>query len=425
MDLLEGAFSMNRFLLLGAILLQTTAIYAGDHAWPQFRGPDGQGHGPEGSRFPTRWSEQQNIAWKVELPGLGWSSPVVDGQEIWLTTAMDAQHSLRAICIDAQTGDTRHSIEVFHPDELVVKHERNSHATPTPVIGEGHVFVHFGTYGTAAIARKTGELVWKNQEHRLKHQWGPGSSPIQHDQLLIFNCDGMEKRYVVALDTKTGETVWRTERSVPIDKGGHFRKAFSTPLITRQGDRQAVISTGANQVSAYEPQTGQELWTHEFYGYAAVTRPVLSQGLLFVTTGYGDHGLLAIHSEDTRRGKAGDLAWSTKNAAPIIPSPIAVGESLYVVNDNGILQCLHAETGKLQWRQRLAGNFAASPTYIGGRLYFHNDRGETFVIQPDEKEYRQVAVNSLNGNIQASLAAVDDALLLRTESHLYRIEVQE
>ena len=393
--------------------------------WPAFRGPDGQGHSDEAVEIPLRWSEQENVRWKTRIQGSGWSSPVVAGNEVWVTSAIEEERSLRVICLDVKTGKVIHDLEVLRPEELVVKHERNSHATPTPIVADEHVFAHFGTYGTVAIDRATAEIVWKNQEHMLQHQWGPGSSPVLADKLLLFNCDGMEQRYVAAIDVTTGKQAWKSERSVAIDKGGHYRKAFSTPLLMSINDRPAFVSTGANQVSAYDAETGEELWTAQFNGYAAVTMPILAEGLLFVTTGYGDRSLLAIHPETTDEHQAGDIAWSTNRAVPIIPSPIAVAGRIYMVNDSGILQCLDARTGDLHWRQRLPGGFGASPTFAGGRLYFHNDQGSTFVLDPAQEEFHLLATNELDGNIQASLAVADNALFLRTESHVYRIDSAE
>lgn len=406
------------FYILG--LLHVAPLLGDD--WPQFRGPGGQGHHTTSKELPKHWSETESVTWKVPISGLGWSSPVVSGEEIWLTTAIEEERSLRALCIHVDTGDITHDIEVFAPEELVVKHARNSHATPTPVIGHKHVFVHFGTYGTAALDRETGEVAWRNEDLVLEHQWGPGSSPILVEDRLVFNCDGMKRRYVVALDARTGEIAWKTERSIPINKGGHYRKAFSTPLQVESNGELAIVSTGANQVSAYAARSGQELWTAEFNGYASVSTPVTSRNLVLITTGYGDKSLIAIHTESIEGRKAGDIAWKTGRSAPIIPSPIAVDGAIYVTSDDGILQCLDANSGESLWKTRLSGNFASSPTYAGGYLYFHNDRGETFVIEPDQKQLKLEATNQLDSNIQASMAVVDTSIFIRTASSLYRID---
>ena len=405
-----------------ALLLWGSSLHAATVAdWPQFRGPGGQGHHMAVAELPVQWSETKGVSWKVPVSGLGWSSPVVRDEEVWITTAIDETRSLRALCFDLRTGKVQHDVEVFRPNELVVKHDRNSHATPTPVIGNKRVYVHFGTYGTAALDRATGDIIWKNNDIVLEHQWGPGSSPVLQGKLLIVNCDGMKLRYVSALDTETGEMVWKVERSIPIDKGGHYRKAFSTPLLMKSDDRLVAISTGANQVSAYDVTSGQEQWNTEFNGYAAVSTPVSWGDMIFITTGYGDHSLLAIHGQSKDGHRAGDIAWKANRGAPIIPSPIAVHGSVYFSSDDGILQCLNAKTGSVQWRQRLDGNFASSPTYAGGHLYFHNDKGETFVLKANSKKMQLVSTNKLDGNIQASMAVAGESLIIRTDSHLYRI----
>ena len=180
--------------------------------WPQFRGPDGQGHS-SATGLPLQWSETTNIRWKVPIPGRGWSSPVLGGGQIWLTTALDDGHSLRALCLEQQTGKLIHNIEVFQIPKPPVINGKNSYASPTPVLEPGRLYVHFGTFGTACIDTSTGKILWTNQELRLDHKEGPGSSPAVCGDLLILNCDGIDVQYVAALDKHSGRVAWKTPRS--------------------------------------------------------------------------------------------------------------------------------------------------------------------------------------------------------------------
>ena len=391
-----------------------------NRSWTQLRG-DNQGHAADDVSLPTEWSDKKNVAWKTNIPGNGWSSPVVDNGEIWLTTSIDDQKSLRAVCVDLKSGEIRIDVEVFRPTKFVAKHARNGHATPTPVLDEEHIYVHFGSYGTAALSRKDGSIVWKNQDTVINHQWGPGSSPVLFGDMLVFNCDGMDLRYVTALDKSTGKQVWKTDRTVETKDDGFFRKAFSTPLVTNVNDDQMLLSAGANQVSALMPSSGKEVWNSEFFGYAGVTVPVAAGGRAFVTSGYGDGSIMAIQLDDSENFKSGELVWKTNRNAPIIPTPIVIETELYMVSDNGILSCLDAATGKVNWQNRLPGNFASSLLYGDGKLFVSSDRGETHVIKPSKSQMERLAINQLDSNIQATAALTEDSIIMRTKNSLYRI----
>ena len=395
---------------------------AGDKktSWRQFNGS--QGHAVGAGPLPTEWSETKNVAWKTPVPGSGWSSPIVDGDEVWLTTAIDEEHSLRAVCIDAVSGKVRLDVEVFKPKKLLVKHDRNGHATPTPVLDDDHIYVHFGSYGTAALKRSNGDIVWTNQDTKINHQWGPGSSPVLFEDMVVFNCDGMEQRYVTALNKKTGKQVWKTPRSETITKGGFFRKAFSTPSVVTVNGSKMLLSAGANQVSTFDPKTGKAGWSVKYFGYAGVTKPIIADGRAFVTSGYGDAVLMAVQLSDSGSKKSGELLWKTKRGAPIIPSPIVVGTELYMVSDKGVLSCLDAATGKVHWQDRLPGNYAASITFGDGKLFVHNDKGLTTVFAPSVQGFEKLATNQLDSNIQASPALISGAIYLRTKNSLYRIQ---
>jgi len=391
--------------------------------WPQFRGPDGQGHA-EARGLPLTWSETENIAWKMPIAGRGWSSPAITDGRIWLTVARDEGHSLRAIALATHTGGPLADVEVFHKTDPGSIHSKNSHASPTAIIEGDRVYVHFGAHGTACLATD-GSIVWKTEELHYNHQHGPGGSPVLWRDLLLVNCDGTDVQYVVALDKKTGDVRWKRDRAHIGEERRAGRDvapmAYSTPLVVSVGGRDELISVASDHVVAYEPSTGEEIWFLRFNGYSNVPRPFVAGGLVFVTSGYGKPILYAINLDGEGDVTDSKVAWTLTKGVPLNPSPLVVGDELYVLNDSGIVTCLAVESGKRHWQKRLGGNFSASPIYADGRIYILDEAGTTIVIKPG-KEYELLATNRLEGRTLASLAVADGALFLRTETHLYRIE---
>jgi len=388
--------------------------------WPQLRGPEGDGQAPW-AELPLRWGEGENVAWKVPVPGRGFSSPVVLEGRVWLTTALEEERSLRALAFDLETGAALHDVEVFRPAEWRPIHLENSYASPTPAAEEGRVYVHFGSYGTAALNAADGSVLWRSDDLDIDHEVGPGSSPILHRDLLIVNCDGTDQRFVAALHKETGEVAWRAPRSVPLDKKGPHLKAFSTPLVIRHDGREELISPGAGQVSAYRPLTGEEIWRVRYEGYSNVPMPVAGLGRVFVDTGYVKPHLLSI-----RLGGRGDVTdshveWSYHWQVPANPTPLLIGDRLYMVNDWGKASWLDARRGEDLWRQRLGGRYYASPLHARGRIYNFGVDGESPVLAAGD-EFRELARNRLDGEIRATPAVAGDALVVRTDRHLYRIE---
>lgn len=377
--------------------------------WPQFRGPDGQGHAAV-EKLPLKWTEA-SAAWKTPVPGLGWSSPVLADSKVWMTTATDEGKSLRAVAVDATSGKIAVDVEVFKLAAPGRIHQKNSHASPTPILEGDRVYVHFGPQGTACL-KTDGTAVWKQQ---LKYGpvHGPGGSPAIWGDLLVFSCDGGDTQSVAALDKKTGALKWRTSRP-PNDYPKKF--AFSTPLVVDG----LLVSPGASAVTAYEPG-GKPVWSARYAeGYSVVPRPVAGHGLVFVGTGYDRPTLIAV-----RTGGQGDvtdthIAWKLERGAPHNPSPLLVGDELYIVSDNGVAACLDAKTGREHWRERLGGNFSASPLFAAGRIYFQDENGGTHVVKPG-KAFEKLAANQLPGKTLASPAAIEGALLIRTDKALYRI----
>jgi outer membrane protein assembly factor BamB len=397
------------------VLFAFTALVLRAEDWPQFRGPTGQGHSTERG-LPLEWSESRNVMWKVPIAGLGWSSPAVAGGRVWLTTAMEKQFpiSLRAIALDTATGREVLNVEVFTVEPNPLLNAKNSYASPTPIIEGDRIYVHFGPYGTAALTA-SGQILWKvHLPHNPEH--GNGGSPVLFGDLLIVNCDGIDEAYIVALDKKTGQIRWKTPRRQPI---GH---AYSTPLLIRTGSGQQVISVGAFRVAAYEPQTGVEIWRVEYTeGYSNVPRPVYGHGLVYITTGLQHPSLLAIRPEGKGEVSSTHVAWRLERSVPVTPSPLLVGDEIYVLSDLGIVTCLDAKSGRSHWQERLSGNFSASPVFADGRIYFMNEIGVTTVISPG-KTFRRLATNSLEDAwTLGSMAVSGGTIFIRSADYLYRI----
>lgn len=417
---------MKTLILFAAVLFgcglasaqDSSSVAVAKEEWPQFRGPGGQGHSVERG-LPIEWAEgggeNKNISWKVPIAGLGWSSPVVGGGKVWITTAVEQRGiSLRAVAFDAETGREVVNVEVFKiPVDRRDINPKNSWASPTPILEDGRVYVHFGADGTAALTT-TGEIVWKNRfDYQSQH--GAGGSPIVYGDLLIFNCDGSDAAFVVALDKHTGKVKWRRDRGFPADQ------AYTTPLVIRVGDRDQLISVGAFRTRAYEPMTGKEIWRVRYdEGFSNVPRPVFGHGLVYIATGFQEPSIVAVRPDGTGDVTKTHIAWTLKRGAPLTPSPVIVGDEIYLVNDGGIATCVDARTGMVIWQSRLGGTYSASPVFADGHLYFMSEQGVTSVIVPG-KEAKRVAANKVEGGLLASMAIADRSIFLRTDTHLYRV----
>ena len=393
------------------MILLILLLFVVPNDWPQFRGPTGQGVSEE-RNLPLTWSENKNVRWKVPIPGRGWSSPVIQGDRIWLTTATDEGKSLRAIAIDRNTGAILQNVEVFHLKSAKLTNSKNSFASPTPVIDGDRVYLHFGAYGTACITQ-SGEIVWKTRLEYDNGQHGTGGSPIIYDDLLILSCDGNDVQFVVALDKATGKVRWKKMRE------GY--QAYTTPLVVSLPEGDQVISPGALRAIAYEPRTGKEIWQVRYgEGFSNVPRPVYGLGLVFICTGFQQASLLAIKPDGRGDITKSKVVWRLDRGVPLTPSPLLVGDELYMVTDNGIATCVDAKTGEELWRARLGGNHSASPIYADGKIYFLSEEGESVVIAPG-RQLKHLATNQLEGPTLASMAISDSSLFVRTATHLYRI----
>jgi outer membrane protein assembly factor BamB len=407
-------------LLAPFMLLTATTACAED--WPQFRGPTGQGH-YAGKRLPVEWSATKNIAWKQEIAGKGWSSPIVQNGRIYVTTAVPVSgcktkdQSLQAICLDASTGKQVWHTEVFLQDGKTAPpiHAKNSHASPTPLTDGRRLFVHFGHQGTACLDLD-GNVLWRNTDLRYKPVHGNGGTPIRVDDRLIFSVDGSDAQFVVALDCASGNVIWKTDRKCEAFK----RFSFSTPLSIAVDGKQQVISPGTDAVIAYDPATGQELWRAGFDGYSLIPRPVFGHGMVFLGTGYERPTIMAVRANGSGDVTKSHVLWSSTKAAPHAPSPLLVGDELYTISDLGVAGCFDARTGKVHWLERLDGGFSASPMFAGGKIYLQSEEGIGTVLQAGKK-FAVPATNNIGERSLASYAAVDGAIYLRTERHLYCI----
>ncbi|MCL4203777.1 MAG: PQQ-binding-like beta-propeller repeat protein [Pirellulaceae bacterium] len=437
-------FSASSAALAAALLLMSPTRGAADD-WPQFRGPGGQGHA-QTDAAPLQWSESEHIRWKTPIEGRAWSSPVVLGDRIWLTTAIETPAApeqlraaldqigmpvpsphlasrvlLKAVEVDRQSGRVLRDILLFDIDRPVIVCSTNSYASPTPVVEADRLYCDFGTLGTVCLDTSSGNASW-TRRLEIEHQVGPGSSPLIHGDLLVLVRDGCDRQYVTALDKHTGRTVWTADRPPMATSVAVYRKAFSTPLVIEHDGTEQLVIPGAQWMVAYEPATGRELWrvdTGPTFSNSA--RPVYANGLVFCGTAYGGSFLLAIRPDGQGDVTQTHVAWQTQRSVPKRSSPLVVDGHLYMVADNGIATCLDASSGSEHWTERLGGSFSAAPVAAAGRIYLFSEDGTTTVIQPGTP-FRQLAANKLDGRIMATPAFVDSSIFLRTDTHLYRID---
>ncbi len=404
---------------MAALCLMISSATAAEE-WTEFRGPTGQGHSTA-TNLPLEWSATKNVVWKQAIPGSGWSSPVVSRGQVFLTSGVpgnDGGPSLHALALDAASGRILWNTEVFTTTETRSRpmHDKNTQASPTPLIEGERVYVHFGHHGTACLDSK-GKILWRNNSLGYEPTHGNGGSPIIVDDKLVYNADGATAPFVAALNKTTGKLLWKVPRSVEV--GQKF--SFSTPLLITVNGQQQIISPGSGAVSALDPKDGREIWRVRYGGgYSVVPRPVFGQGLVFVATGFNRADLLAIRPDGQGDVTETHIAWRTTKGAPLTPSLLLVGEELYAVADAGLASCFEAKTGKVYWQERLDGNYSASPIVADGRIYLQNETGTGTVLKLGQ-EFVKLATNPLEERTLASYAVTDKALFIRTAEHLYRI----
>jgi outer membrane protein assembly factor BamB len=417
-----------------------------DGDWPQFRGPGGQGDVGDVA-LPLTWSETEGVRWKTELPGRGWSSPVIADGKIWLTAAVEVPASaseleetrqklasnpsagdmgaagsleLLALEVDLETGKLLRTIPLFTVDEPPPIHNLNSYSSPTPVLVDGLLICHFGTFGVAGVDVKTGEVLWRKQLE-IDHIVGPGSSPVVAGDVVLLTCDGADKQFIAALDVKTGDTRWQVNRPPLREQNPDMRKSFCTPLVFDHAGRQQAVIPGAQWFISYDPATGDEIWRVDHgSGFSNVPRPVFDGERVYLCTGFGKPQLWAVRADGTGDVSETHVDWRQKQQIPAMSSPVVSNGRIYVISDGGVASCFDTTSGELIWRERIPGKYSASPLLANGRIYFCSQEGRTTVIE-DAAEYKELAANQLDGMHMASPAVIGEDLILRTDTHIYRI----
>jgi len=391
--------------------------------WTRFRGPNGQGISSE-TELPLRWSATKNVAWQTPIPGNAWSSPIVHGDYVFLTTTTDEGKECRVVCVDRKSGDIHWNQDVHH-QKLNAKRTQNSYATPTPVTDGKQVYCVFSD-GTIVAVDFQGQVVWKNSDVTFHSLHGLGASPLLAGDQLIMPFDGSsaennqvgwkipwENAVLLSLDTATGEVRWRGSR-------GQSRVGHVTPILIN--DQNQVVSAGGDRVQAHDVKNGKRLWSIYSQGEGVTPSPVLGEGLIFTSSGFEEPTIRAI-----RAGGVGDvtethIAWEQTKGVPALPSFLYVKPNLYSITRDNILHCMDANSGEIVWLKRLGSAHAASPVHADGRIYILSEEGETLVLRPGDK-YDELARNPLNEKCMASMAVSQGQLFIRTAENLYCIGV--
>ncbi|MEM7474760.1 MAG: PQQ-binding-like beta-propeller repeat protein [Planctomycetota bacterium] len=420
---LRTKFCTLSILAFVASLLFSRLILAEDTAasWKQFRGDNTNGLALSAD-LPTEWSEEKNVLWSTPIHGRGWSSPVVDQGEIWLTTATLNGKKMSALCVDFESGKILHDLLLFENAEVQQDHHvTNSFASPTPIIEGENVYISFGAYGTACLRRSTGEVLWQRRDLPCNHYRGAGSSPILYQDLLIFHMDGFDHQYAVALDKKSGKTVWKQDRD--IDYGttnGDFFKAFSTPIVIQVNGRDQLISPASKTCLALDPLTGKEIWRVRYAEHSTTVRPLFDGTSIYLSTGFGRAKMMSVRVDGMGDVTDTHVNWVQPKSIGSKPSPVLIDGLLFDVTDTGIFERLDAKTGEIVWKTRLEGKFSASLVANSKYIYLFNHENTGWVYTIGE-EPELVAMNKLPDGCNASPAIADDSLVVRTTKSLYRI----
>ena len=427
------------FLFAGllAVAISGPATMASDRLnWSARTGPNLDSHVSEvdSKGLPTEWSEepQKNIAWKLDLEGFGHSVPAIGYGKIWLTAATEDGKQQFLYCIDQATGKVLHHklmYENAEPEPLLNK--VNTYASPTCALEKDAVYVHFGTYGTAKVDPQTAEVIWERKDIKCRHFRGPGSSPIIWKDHLILTFDGIDAQFVMALNKHTGETVWRTDRTTDygdLDENGQptlegdLRKAYGTPGYLEVNGRTHVVSIGSRAAFSYDALTGEEIWTIRHDDFNASSPPMFFENHAIVNTGSRGSNLMSIRLDDTTRGDVSmsHVVWNRDKGNSDLSAPILVGERIYSVLNNGVVNSVNVKTGEEVWKDRIEGTFTASPIAANGVVYFFNEEGDCYVVKASDT-FELVSKNHLAEGMRASPAAADGHLFLRTFTRLYSI----
>lgn len=426
---------MNRFLLLLLLPLGLVALVASASPafaeWTEFRGPNRDGL--TDAEVPVKWGEGEKVVWKKEIHGLGWSTPLILEGKIWITTATEKGHQMSILCLDEKSGEVlldRVFITNDNPEPLA--NNLNTYASPTGVVEPGNAWFSFGSYGTICLDTKTFETVWQRRDLTCSHWRGPASSLAMWEDKLILTMEGADQQYFVALDKNTGETLWRRDRStaykdekdgIPANSGD-MRKSFSTPIFVPVGDTVQMIVNGAKACWAYDVATGDEIWHVPYETHSPSSRCVYSPetGMVYINTGLGKAEVWAIRLEPGMKGdvKGTHVVWSIFQRTPKRSSPVIVNGLLFMAND-GVLSCVDAKSGEVLWAERAGGEYSASLLGAKDRVYAFDETGLCTVVKA-AREFEVLAENRFDDGFMASPSVSGNALVLRTKTHLYRVE---
>jgi len=433
------------------VCLVTPNLYAGQN-WPSFRGPSASGVA-EGYSTPIKWDIQtsQNIRWKTYIPGLGHSSPVIWGDQIFITTAVKDKgqsrlkvglygdvksekeeniFSWRIYCIDIESGKILWNRQSCRGKPEIKRHPKSSHATPTPCTNGNNVVVFFGSEGLYCYDRE-GNLIWKKDLGKLdwgyyrmpSAQWGGGSSPIIHKQTVIIQCDVQKNSFIAAFNLKDGTRLWKISRNdVP---------TWSTPTVYTGKKHSQIIVNGYRHIGGYDIETGKEIWKMEGGGDIPVPTPIVAGNLTYITNSHGRmspiyavmlsaNGDISLDENETHNEY---IAWSYRRGGNYIPTPIVYGDYLYCCSDRGKLSCFEAKTGKLLYRESLSSSsaaFSASPVAADGKIYCTAEEGDVYVVKAGP-EFELIGVNKMNETCMATPAISQGTLFFHTRHHLVAV----
>jgi outer membrane protein assembly factor BamB len=413
--------------------------------WPQWRGPESQGVSSE-KNLPTEWSDTKNVLWKTEIPGRGYSQPVIWGKRVFLTTdveggpepsgynppkrmmgdkefthpdwyGVDKLHTFKTLCLDRDSGKILWERTSYEGRVYDYRHKRGNYAAPTPVTDGKYVWTYFGSEGLYCYDFN-GKLIWKKSLGNIGTMgMGVGTSPVLYENLLILLCDeDMGKNsFITALDKKTGKEVWRVARSVQV--------SWSTPIVVKTAQRAELIVSGNEFLISYDPKTGQEYWRAGGLKSHAIATPVAGHGLVILSSGYPSKVITAI-----KLGGSGNLdgtdkiVWRYNKGTAYVPSPILYGDYVYLMSDAGIMTCLEVKTGKVVYeggRVPVATKFyGASPVAFDDKILLTSDDGDTFVIKAGPK-HEVLGTNSIGEPCNTSIAIADGKLFIRGAKHLF------
>jgi len=422
---------MKKVILLSACFVCTyvTVFSQETENWARFRGPNGQGVS-KATGLPVEWSEEENIVWKTDIPGESWSSPIVWGDYIFVTTATDEGKNCHVIAVDRKTGNIRWNKIVFAQEAEQNKHAMNTYATPTPVTDGKTVYAVFSG-GSFVALDFDGNIRWTNNDLKYYSQHGLGASPILYGDLLIFAVnpsnreepkklgwqDPWEKSYLLALDKNTGKERWRGKR-------GNSIIAHATPIVAQVNGKDQIISPAGDVMQGFDPADGKLIWTIERKGEPCVPSPVVGDGLVY-TVSSKTAPILAVRPDGRGDCTATHIAWQQDGYSPMIASFLYVKPCLYTCTDNRNINCLDANTGKFLWQLPLkSGDLSPSPVHADGKIYVLSEQGTTTVLKPSAdpaKPAEIIAKNELKEQCRASMAIAGKQLVIRTDKRLWCI----